>query len=240
MGSPLFMKKSFFIVLGSVFIMSGVQGCVATRDWVAEKLAPLTGRVDKVEGRVTNVEGNVAKVDGRVSEVDGRVKKLGTRLTGAEHRLGDTEGKADQALARLANLRLERKLVLHLKEGANFGFNSYALSKDVKRQIDGFLSDLKSDLKGGGQTVFLVAGHTDSTGSAEYNYELGRKRAEQVARHLIIDSKIDPTKIMTVSYGESAPVGNNRTRTGRRKNRRIEILVYNAKINTSPQVSSVR
>lgn len=213
-------RKNPYVFLGGMLILLGAQGCVATRNWVAEQIAPLTERVTEVEGRVANV--------------DGRVNEMGGKLSGVEGRLGETEAKADGALATLANLRLQRKLVLQLEKGANFGFDSASLSEVTRREINGFLSDVKGDVRETDKTIFLVAGHADATGPAEYNYDLGRRRADRVARHLIIDKGIDPTKVITVSYGESAPIVENTTREGRRKNRRIEILVYNESIGSSP------
>ena len=177
-----------------ILLLLGVQGCLATRGWVTEQMAPL-------EGRVSNVET----------------------------RLGQTEAKADQALDRLDHLRLERRFVLYLKEGANFPFNSDALTPETRSQIDGFLSDLKET----DDAIFLVAGHTDNVGSEAYNYELGQKRAASVARYLIAHKRLDPLRVTAVSYGKSAPIADNATREGRRKNRRIEILVYKEAITAS-------
>jgi len=151
------------------------------------------------------------------------------RVSSVETRLGQTEAKADQALDRLDHLRLERKFVLDLKEGANFAHNSDALTPETRSQIDGFLSDLKDT----GDAIFLVAGHTDSTGPDAYNYELGQKRAASVARYLMSHKGLDPLRVTAVSYGKTAPLADNATREGRRKNRRIEILVYKEAITAS-------
>ena len=177
-----------------ILLLLGVQGCLATRGWVTEQMAPL-------EGRVSNVET----------------------------RLSQTDAKADQALDRLDHLRLERRFVLNLKEGANFPFNSDSLTPETRSQIDGFLSDLKET----DDAIFLVAGHTDNVGSEAYNYELGQKRAASVARYLIAHKRLDPLRVTAVSYGKSAPIADNATREGRRKNRRIEILVYKEAITAS-------
>jgi len=124
---------------------------------------------------------------------------------------------------------LERRFVLNLKEGANFPFNSDSLTPETRSQIDGFLSDLKET----DDAIFLVAGHTDNAGSEAYNYELGQKRAASVARYLIAHKRLDPLRVTAVSYGKSAPIADNATREGRRKNRRIEILVYKEAITAS-------
>jgi OOP family OmpA-OmpF porin len=148
------------------------------------------------------------------------------------------DAKAEKALSSLANLRLERRLVLDLKEGANFAFNSASLPPQAKKEIDGFLSDLKGDLAGSESAMFLIAGHTDNTGADDYNYELGRKRAENVAKYLILQKKVDPMRVVTVSYGKSAPLTENSDRESRGKNRRVEILVYREGISTASTPAS--
>jgi len=148
-------------------------------------------------------------------------------------RLGATDAKADQALAGLEHLQLEKKMVLGLKEGATFGFNSAALSGHARSDIDRFLKEL-AERSGTAETnadrVFVVAGHTDSTGKADYNYNLGQRRAERVAGYLVSEKNVDPLRVHVVSYGNSKPIADNKTIVGRRENRRIEILVYQEKI----------
>ena len=71
------------------------------------------------------------------------------------------------------------------------------------------------------RNIFIeIQGHTDATGTEEYNYELGLKRAESVRRHLS-DSGIPLHRMSVISYGESKPVADNGTREGRRANRRV-------------------
>jgi outer membrane protein OmpA-like peptidoglycan-associated protein len=186
-------RKSFFLFPG-VFLALSLQGCLATRGWVTEQIAPLAERVSVVETR-----------------------------------LSQTDAKANEALDRLDHLRLEKRFVLDLKEGANFAFNSDVLTPEARRQIDGFLSDLKETE----DTIFLVAGHTDDMGSESHNYELGQRRAASVARYLITRSGVDPLRVTTVSYGENSPLVDNTTSEGRRRNRRVEVLVYKEAITSA-------
>jgi outer membrane protein OmpA-like peptidoglycan-associated protein len=185
---------------------------VAPRDGVNEQISPLAGRVSNTEGQLDQV---------------------GNRLSGAEGRIGQIDAKAEKALSSLGNLRLERRFVLDLREGANFAFNSASLTDRAKKEIDAFFSDLKGDVEEMHSAVFLVAGHTDSVGSEDYNYELGKKRAESVARYLIAQKKTDPIRVFAVSYGKSAPLADNASREGRSKNRRVEILVYREGISSA-------
>ena len=196
------------------------QGCLATRDWVKENVSdPLSGRMSKSEGRLDQAEGQIGTLGGRMSGVEGRLGQF-------EGRLGQVDAKADRALNAISNLRLERKLVIDMKDGANFAFNSANLPKEAQREIDSFLSDFKGESAGGDGMIFMVAGHTDNVGPEDYNYELAKKRAESVSRYLITKKNLDPLRVVPVSYGQSAPVEDNKTAAGRAKNRRVEILVY--------------
>ncbi len=222
---------SYLLVAGVAGTMLVSQGCVATRDWVREQMDPLAGRVSQGETRIGQAEGQITGLGGRVGTVEGKLGEF-------DGRLGQVDAKTEKALSSLANLRLEKRAVIDMKDGANFAFNSANLPAQARKEIDGFLSDLKGDPNGMEGTVFLIAGHTDSAGSDDYNYELGKRRADAVSRYLITQKKLDPLKIVTVSYGKTAPAAENNTAKGRAKNRRVEILVYREGITSSPNVSA--
>lgn len=82
------------------------------------------------------------------------------------------------------------------------------------------------------QRNLLVEGHTDSSGSDEYNLELSNKRAKTVEKSLI-DNKVAAERISAKGYGEKYPVAQNTNPDGsdnpegRAKNRRVEIIVKN-------------
>jgi len=214
----------------AVFILSG---CLATRDWVREQVDPLSGRVSQAETRLEKAEGQIGQLGGRMTAAEEKLGSAEARLGSIDGKLSEVDGKAERALAALGNLKFERRLVIDMKDGANFGFNSAVLPAQARKEIDGFLSDLKGDLAGGENAVFLVAGHTDNAGSADYNYELGKRRADAVSRYLVTQKKLDPLRLVTVSYGEDAPIAENDTREGRAKNRRVEILVYREAMNSN-------
>jgi peptidoglycan-associated lipoprotein len=221
----------YFVGAGIIGSLLLTQGCLATRDWVKENVMdPLDGRVTQGEGRLNQAEGQITSLGGRMSGVEGKLGQF-------EGRLGQVDAKAEKALSTIANLRLERKIVIDMKEGANFAFNSANLPTQAQREIDGFLSDLKGDVTGEG-AIFVVAGHTDNAGGDNYNYDLGKKRAEAVSRYLVLQKKLDPMRVMPVSYGESVPVTDNSTAQSRAKNRRVEILVYREGITSTPPVAT--
>ena len=192
------------------------SGCVATQDWVKtyvpEQLFPVNKRISDTEANVTQLGGQVQTMSKQIADIDSR--------------LNQTTAKADQALENLQRLKLDRKLVLDLRQGAFFSTNSTVLTDQSKKEIDSFLSDVSGDAGGTSGLMFVVAGYTDNTGSAKYNYELALLRAVNAASYLTTDKKIEPGRMMVMSYGEKSPVADNTTDAGRAKNRRVEILVY--------------
>jgi outer membrane protein OmpA-like peptidoglycan-associated protein len=223
----------YFVAAGALGSLLLAQGCIATRDWVKEQMDPVSTRVSQSEERLTKAENQIGSLGNRTTGVEGKLGQFEGRLGQFEGRLGQVDAKTDKALNTLANLRLERRFVIDMKEGANFAFNSTALPAQAQKEIDGFLSDLKGDAAGA-DTIFLVAGHTDNVGAEDVNYELGKKRADAVSRYLITQKKMDPLKVVSVSYGESAPLQDNSTGQGRAKNRRVEILLYRDGITSTP------
>ena len=234
-------RQPAFLIFGALLIAGPLffaQGCVATRDWVKEQMEPMSARVAQSENRLNQAESQLGAVGGRLAGAEGKAAELEGRVGQIDGRLGQTDTKAEKALSGLANLRLERKLVIDLREGATFAVNNATIPAAAKKEIDGFLSDLKGDPAGAEGAIFLVAGHTDSMGSEEYNYDLGRRRAESVARYLITQKNIDPLRLATVSYGKSNPVTDNNTAQGRAMNRRVEIMVYRDGIVSSPSTTA--
>ena len=73
-------------------------------------------------------------------------------------------------------------------------------------------------------TSLVVEGHTDSTGAAEYNLELSKKRANAVANYLVAQN-MDPVRVAVTGMGESRPVASNAEPSGRALNRRVELRI---------------
>lgn len=81
-----------------------------------------------------------------------------------------------------------------------------------------------------------VYGHTNSTGSAAYNLDLSKRRADAVARYLI-SRGVSSARIQTQGMGENYPVASNNTPEGRALNRRVEIKITPV---TTDDVNSAR
>lgn len=74
------------------------------------------------------------------------------------------------------------------------------------------------------QTTVQIAGHTDSTGSEEYNQKLSEERAMSV-QNALISQGVTPSRLRTIGFGESQPVADNGTEAGRQLNRRVVVTI---------------
>ncbi|MCL4143021.1 UNVERIFIED_CONTAM: hypothetical protein GTU68_031460 [Idotea baltica] len=73
---------------------------------------------------------------------------------------------------------------------------------------------------------FAIEGHTDSVGSKSTNQALSDRRANAVRDYLIANG-IAADRLTAAGYGEDNPIANNKTRAGRKENRRVEVKLKN-------------
>ncbi|HEB77344.1 MAG TPA: cell envelope biogenesis protein OmpA [Methylothermaceae bacterium] len=97
-------------------------------------------------------------------------------------------------------------------------------SAEIAPQFYSTLNAVALVLKEFPETLIEVTGHTDSTGSEEYNLQLSQQRANSVAQYLIAQG-IAPNRILAKGMGESMPIAPNDTPEGRAANRRVEIRI---------------
>jgi outer membrane protein OmpA-like peptidoglycan-associated protein len=96
--------------------------------------------------------------------------------------------------------------------------------KEILDKVIGLLSQYES-------ASIIIEGHASSDGSQTYNQKLSEKRAESVKEYLL-EKGIADERLSTVGFGESKPVGNNKTARGRADNRRANInRSANVKVN---------
>jgi len=124
---------------------------------------------------------------------------------------------------------IEGARVERIGEGIKITFDSgilfdvdKATLKDRSRQE---LAELAVILNKYGDTNILLEGHTDSSGSEEYNLDLSRLRAQAVSNELATDG-VNPSRFTIMGYGESQPIADNATAEGRSLNRRVEVAIY--------------
>jgi OOP family OmpA-OmpF porin len=108
-----------------------------------------------------------------------------------------------------------RRIVLR---GVNFAFDR----ADITPESEGILDVAVETLKQNAEVNIEVAGHTDWTGTDEYNQGLSERRARAV-RDYLVSHGVGADRLTVRGYGESRPVADNNTRDGRAQNRRTEL-----------------
>jgi len=101
-----------------------------------------------------------------------------------------------------------------------FDFDKAVLKNEGKSKLD----DLATKVNAINLEVVIAIGHTDSIGADAYNQKLSVRRAESVKAYLV-SKRVPPNRIYTEGKGEKQPVASNKTKDGRAKNRRVEIVL---------------
>jgi outer membrane protein OmpA-like peptidoglycan-associated protein len=125
---------------------------------------------------------------------------------------------------KIQNFKLKRvpkvgeKIILR---GIYFDFNSATIKPESYPVLD----DAAKVLTARPNMRVEIGGHTDSIGSDSYNMELSYSRANSVRDYLIRYHQVDPSRLIARGYGETMPIADNRTKSGRDMNRRIEFMI---------------
>jgi OOP family OmpA-OmpF porin len=94
---------------------------------------------------------------------------------------------------------------------------------DIRPSSYGILDEIATALAATPHLKLVVEGHTDSTGTRNFNMDLSRRRAASVVDYLV-KKGISPDRLTPKGYGPDRPVADNDTRVGRAKNRRVQFL----------------
>ncbi len=97
-------------------------------------------------------------------------------------------------------------------------------SATVKNVYHDHIQKVANFLKAYPETIAEIEGHTDSRGAERYNLKLSQRRAQKVVEHMISQG-IDPSRLKAIGYGESRPIADNATETGRQRNRRVIAVI---------------
>ena len=111
-------------------------------------------------------------------------------------------------------------IILNMPGNVTFATDSADISGDFFPVLDSVTIVVDEFDK----TLVEVMGHTDSTGSEEYNQTLSEKRANAVSNYFK-SRDIQPLRLEAYGYGESYPVASNGDAVGRSLNRRVEIAL---------------
>jgi len=133
------------------------------------------------------------------------------------------EAAVRDALASVEGVNIVRngdELYITFRSDNQFKVGSYTLDPGSQQDV-ARLGQIFGEYD---KTTIMVAGHTDSSGSEDFNQSLSEKRAGAV-RNILVANGVAANRVSTLGFGESAPIADNSTDYGRQVNRRVEIKV---------------
>lgn len=195
----------------------------------------LAATIDLLERENARLAGRLEDERATSGQLADRVRSLETELAESEERFEATRGRLVERQQREARLRETRalftpeegdvlltgdRLVLRL-HGLTFASGS----ADVSAGDAPLLTKVQRVLTEYPDAAIRIEGHTDSQGSAEANRVLSQRRAIAIREYLLGRLPISSSRIEAVGMGEDRPIASNDDEEGRRRNRRIEIIL---------------
>jgi outer membrane protein OmpA-like peptidoglycan-associated protein len=117
--------------------------------------------------------------------------------------------------------RVGEGLLVTFDSGLLFAYDSDVIEGAARDN----LNNLAESIREYPNTELLIVGHTDSIGSDSYNQDLSQRRARSAATYLSRQG-VNTQRIDTAGRGESEPVADNATNSGRSENRRVEVAIF--------------
>jgi outer membrane protein OmpA-like peptidoglycan-associated protein len=224
------MFRNLLVALPIVALAIGGSSACATKKYVKtqiddtaakinDKVDTMSKSLEETQERTRKNEQRIGVAETKLGEVDQKAQAANTAAATANTAAMAAGNKADSVEKSVKRLIFEVTLT---EDQANFKIGKAELPPEAKARIDELVAQLKATPNG---AYIEIEGHTDSTGPAEYNKQLGLERAEAVKHYLYESQQIPLHKINVISFGAEKPVAPNTTRDGRAKNRRVVIKV---------------
>lgn len=163
---------------------------------------------------------------GRAAGSTARGAIIGAAVGGAAgayiaSRMEDTAETLDERLPNATVERVGEGILVTFDGGLLFGFDSSELRPAARQN----LQELARALSDMPDANVLVAGHTDSRGDDDYNYDLSLRRAQSATDYLA-SVGLQRDHLRLAGLGETEPIASNETDEGRQQNRRVELAIY--------------
>jgi outer membrane protein OmpA-like peptidoglycan-associated protein len=228
--------------LAASLAVMGATGC-ATKNYVKTQTAPLVQHSDQLDAKTAANNQKIHSVDENaqsgIKQAQGAADAANQNAQSATTAAGNAQTAAVDAVHRADTLDSVVKGLDNYKSMADisvtFGFDKSILTKDDKDQLDTFAGKLGTQKS----YILEVTGGTDSTGPAQYNYDLSQRRADTVVQYLASKYGIAPHRFYLIGIGKDKEVAPNTTAEGRKQNRRVEVqLLTNMGGDQAPQSAS--
>jgi OmpA-OmpF porin, OOP family len=220
------MHRLAFVVTAVALGVFGVSGC-ATKNYVRTQTQPLIDHTGKLDQQTAENNRQIHDVNDRaqagISKAQSTADTADQNAQNATQAANAADASANDVAHRADTLDSVVKGLDNYKQMADvsvtFGFDKAVLTADDKAQLDSFASQVGSAKN----YILEVTGGTDSTGPAQYNYDLSQRRADTVVQYLASKYNIAPHRFYLIGIGKDQYVASNDTPQGRKENRRVKV-----------------
>ena len=203
-----------------VTIIVVLTGCTTLNPETGEREANRTGTGALAGAAAGGILGRIIGDDTKSTIIGAGVGALAGAAVGAYMDNQEKTLREDLSGTGVGVKRVGDDIQLQMPSNITFDTGQANIKPDFRPILD----DISSTLTEYESTVVNIAGHTDSTGSTGFNQQLSVYRATGVRTYMIAGGVI-PERILTTGYGETLPIADNSSNTGRQQNRRVEITL---------------
>ena len=213
-------------LFASGLVLMLTVGC-STKNYVRSQTAPIIQQTNELDTKTAadhraigdtdaRAQSGIAGAQSAAATADQHAMAAGQSADAAGHSAQEAYNRVDSLSGVVANLDNYKSLA---DVNVTFGFDKAVLTAADRKQLD----DLATSLQTARGYILQVTGGTDSTGDANYNYQLSQRRADAVVNYLATKYNIPPHKFYLVGIGKDQQVASDRTAAGRAQNRRVEV-----------------
>lgn len=243
--------RTTFLTVGALALSLLGTGCVATHKYVAKTVAPVEQRVGATETKntdqdkqlaghtteIADLDKDVSQTKEKLRDTDAKATQAGEAARMADQKAGAAQQSADgakqaadgartfaeQGLNKMdKTVQAMNKFQVAKEDAILFDFNKDTLTADAKAKLD----EIAQQTSGMDRYVIELQGFTDKTGSPTYNETLSEARVQAVARYLANEHQVPVRSISMLGAGYARPVADDKTREGRKMNRRVEVKLW--------------
>jgi OOP family OmpA-OmpF porin len=185
------------------------------------QIQSLEQEVDSNITRLADMEDEIAALDERLGGATAERAALVQRLQAEEEikaRFEQIEKMFSRSEARV--FREGNNIILRL-----VGLTFDSGKSEIKQEDFDLLGKVEQAIDVFPRSELIIEGHTDSYGGDASNQRLSQERAEAVQQYMINAMRIPSYRLIATGFGETNPVANNETESGRARNRRIDIVI---------------
>ncbi len=220
-------------------------GC-ASKKYVRNEVTPTVNKVNELDEMTAKNSRDIRDTDQRAQQGIQQASAAADRANQHALSAGQAADQANQNAGRAANRvtslagtveNIDNYKPVGDATTVTFGFDKADLTRKDKETLDQFGQQIQNQR----HYLIEVHGFTDSTGSADYNYQLSQRRADSVIQYLASKYGVPAHKIYVIGLGKDNPVAENTSAKGRAQTRRVEVrlMTNNVEAPASAQATGV-